>query len=276
MKLFVIGNPIRHSKSPIIHNLWLKKIKSKIIYEKKLLLEEQLKSMVAQVKNQKCLGFNVTLPFKTKILKFIDYQEENVKKIKAANTIYIEKNKVVGANTDGEGFIKSLKYEVKMNFNNIKVFIIGAGGAARGILLALLKHPIKEVCICNRNIKNARKLKKDFNLHSINNKITLQQWQKKIIAKKYDLIINTTSYGMNLREYLNFNFTELKKRTVVYDLIYNPKETNFLKKAKRCNLKSYNGSGMLVRQAAESFSKWFKKSIVEEDIKEAKRLIDKK
>ena len=276
MKLFVIGNPIKHSKSPIIHNLWLKKIKSKIIYEKKILFEEQLASMVTQVRNQKCLGFNVTLPFKTKILKFLDHYEGNVKKIKAANTIYIDKNKVVGANTDGKGLIKSLKCEVKMSLNNIKVFIIGAGGAARGVLLELLKYPVKEICICNRNIVNARKLKKDLNLYSINCKITLQGWQKKAITRKYDLIINATSYGMNLRECLNFNFDNLKKRTVVYDIIYDPIETNFLKKAKKYNLRCYNGSGMLVRQAAESFFKWFKKSVIEEDIKEAKRLIDKR
>jgi len=276
MKLFVLGNPIKHSKSPIIHNLWLKKINKEIIYEKKLLSEKQLGSMINMIRRGECLGFNITLPYKTKILKFLDYYEENVKQIGAANTVYVKGNKIMGANTDGEGFVSSLKHEVKMNLNNIKVFVIGAGGASRGILLELLKYPIKEICICNRNVMNAKKLKKNLSLYSLNCKITLQKWQRKKILRKYDLVINTTSFGMKLRENLNFNFCALRKRTVVYDLIYNPIETNFLKKAKKLNLRSYNGVGMLVRQAAESFARWFNKRVSEKDINEVKRIILKK
>ena len=276
MKLFVLGNPIKHSKSPIIHNLWLKKINKKIIYEKKLLSEKQLGPMINMIRKGECLGFNVTLPFKTKILKFLDYYEENVKQIGAANTVYVKGNKIMGANTDGKGFVSSLRHEVKMNLNNIKVFAIGAGGASRGILLELLKHPIKEICICNRNVMNAKKLKKNLSLYSLNCKITLQKWQRKKILRKYDLVINTTSFGMKLRENLNFNFCALRKRTVVYDLIYNPNETNFLKKAKKSKLRSYNGVGMLVRQAAESFTRWFNEEVSEKDINEVKRVILKK
>lgn len=184
MKLYVIGNPIKHSKSPSIHNFWLKKYNPKVIYEKKLLLEKHLNSIVIQVRKGECLGFNVTLPFKTKILRHLDCYEENVEKMKAANTIYIKQDKIIGANTDGMGFAKSLKYEVKMNLNNTRIFIIGAGGAARGILLELIKKPIKEICICNRSVINARKLQKDLNLCSINCQVTLQKWQKKNNIKK--------------------------------------------------------------------------------------------
>ena len=276
MKLFVLGNPIKHSKSPIIHNFWLRKINKKIVYEKKLLLEKQLGPTINMIRKGECLGFNVTLPFKTKILKFLDYYEENVKEIGAANTVYVNGNKIMGANTDGKGFVSSLKHEVKMNLNNIKVFVIGAGGASRGILLELLKYPIKEICICNRNVMNAKKLKKNLSFYSFNCKITLQKWQRKKILRKYNLVINTTSFGMNLRENLNFNFCALRKRTVVYDLIYNPIETNFLKRAKKLNLRSYNGVGMLVRQAAESFARWFNKEVSEKDINEVKRIILKK
>ncbi len=276
MKLFVVGNPIKHSKSPIIHNIWLKKRNRKIVYEKKLLSEKQLGLMIDMIRKGECLGFNITLPFKTKILKFIDYYEENVKQIGAANTVYLKGNKVIGANTDGKGFVSSLKNEVRMNLNDKKVFVIGAGGASRGILLELLKYPVKEICICNRNFTNAKKLKKNISFYSLNCKITLQRWQRKKILRKYDLIINTTSFGMNLRENLNFNFRALRKRTVVYDLIYNPNETNFLKKAKKSNLRSYNGVGMLVRQAAESFARWFNEEVSEKDINEVKRVILKK
>lgn len=276
MKIFVVGNPIKHSKSPKIHNLWLKKNKINMVYEKKLLSENQLESMVNKIRKRECLGLNITLPFKTKILKFLDYYEDNVKHIKAVNTVYLKKNKVVGANTDGKGFVSSLKHEVRLNLNNLKIFVIGAGGASRGILLELLKYPIKEICICNRNLLNAKKLKKDLCFCSYNCKITLHKWQKKKISRKYNLVINTTSVGMKLREELNFNFFALRKKTVVYDLIYNPLETNFLKNAKRLNLRKYNGTGMLVRQAAESFARWFNKKISEKDINEAKRIILKK
>ena len=276
MKLFVVGNPIKHSKSPIIHNLWLRKRKRKIVYEKKLLSEKQLSLMISMIRKGECLGFNITLPFKTKILKFLDYYEGNVKHIGAANTVYLKGNKIIGANTDGMGFVSSLKHEVKMNLRDKKVFVIGAGGAARGILLELLKYPIKEICICNRNLINAKKLKKNLSFYSPNCKITLQRWQRKKISRKYDLVINTTSFGMSLRENLNFNFSALRRRTVVYDLIYNPIETNFLKKAKKSNLRSYNGLGMLVRQAAESFTRWFNETVPEKDINEVKRIILKK
>ena len=276
MKLFVVGNPIKHSKSPIIHNIWLKKRNRKIVYEKKLLSEKQLGLMIDMIRKGECLGFNITLPFKTKILKFIDYYEENVKQIGAANTVYLKGNKVIGANTDGKGFVSSLKNEVRMNLNDKKVFVIGAGGASRGILLELLKYPVKEICICNRNFTNAKKLKKNISFYSLNCKITLQRWQRKKISRKYDLVINTTSFGMSLRENLNFNFCALKKRTVVYDLIYSPNETIFLKKAKKSNLRSYNGVGMLVRQAAESFARWFNEEVSEKDINEVKRVILKK
>ena len=276
MKLFVVGNPIKHSKSPIIHNIWLKKRNRKIVYEKKLLSEKQLGPMINMIRKGECLGFNITLPFKTKILKFIDYYEENVKQIGAANTVYLKGNKVIGANTDGKGFVSSLKNEVRMNLNDKKVFVIGAGGASRGILLELLKYPVKEICICNRNFTNAKKLKKILSFYSLNCKITLQRWQRKKISRKYDLVINTTSFGMSLRENLNFNFCALKKRTVVYDLIYSPNETIFLKKAKKSNLRSYNGVGMLVRQAAESFARWFNEEVSEKDINEVKRIILKK
>ena len=276
MKLFVVGNPIKHSKSPIIHNLWLRKRNRRIVYEKKLLSEKQLRPMINMIRKGECLGFNITLPFKTKILKFLDHYEENVKQIGAANTVYLKENKIIGANTDGKGFVSSLKHEVKMNLNDKKVFVIGAGGASRGILLELLKYPVKEICICNRNLINAKKLKKILSFYSLNCKITLQRWQRKKILRKYDLVINTTSFGMNLRENLNFDFCALRKRTVVYDLIYNPKETNFLKSAKKSNLRSYNGVGMLVRQAAESFARWFNEEVSEKDINEVKRIILKK
>lgn len=276
MKLFVVGNPIKHSKSPLIHSLWLKKVKQKVTYEKKLLSKEQLGSMVEKIRKHECLGLNVTLPFKTKILKFLDYYDDNVKKIKAVNTVYVKQEKIIGANTDGKGLVDSLKYEAKINLNNLKIFVIGAGGAARGILVELLKHPIREICICNRNYRNAMKLKNNLCLYSFNCKITLQNWQKKKISRKYDLVINTSSFGMNLRENLSFNLFSLRKKTVVYDLIYNPKETNFLKRAKKLKLKYYNGVGMLVRQAAESFALWFNKRVCDKDIEEAKRIILKK
>ena len=120
MKLFVVGNPIKHSKSPIIHNLWLRKSKREIVYEKKFLSEKQLGPMINMVRKGECLGFNITLPFKTKILKFLDDYEGNVKQIGAANTVYLKGNKIIGANTDGKGFVSSLKHEVKMSLNDKK------------------------------------------------------------------------------------------------------------------------------------------------------------
>lgn len=273
MKLLVIGNPIKHSKSPLIQNFWLKNRKLNFIYEKKLVREKDLEMIISKIRCNEVKGINITLPFKSMITKYCDDIEDNAFYTGAVNTLYKKENKIIGANTDGLGFLKALKDESKVVFDNAKIFIVGAGGAARGILFEIIKKPISEITIINRTIEKSIQLKKDLN--KINNNIIIktQIWQNNMVPPDYNLIINSSSFGMQKKEDLEINIAKIKKNSVICDIIYNPSETKFLRRAKKMKLQVINGSGMLIHQAAESFRRWFGINISNEEILEAKKLI---
>ena len=273
MKLLVIGKPIKHSKSPIIHNYWIKEKKLNYEYDKKLVEERDLESIILGIKHNKIKGANITLPYKRLITKYCDEIEDNALITGAVNTLYKKKNKIIGANTDGLGFFNSLREESSIMFNNVKIFIIGSGGAARGILFEMIKKPVSEITIINRTIEKSLQLKKELNELNKNIQIKTQKWTNKVVPSDYNLIINSSSYGMQQNEDLNINFSKIKKNSIVCDIIYNPPETLFLKKAKKEKFQIINGLGMLVHQAAESFNRWFNLNITDKEILEAKKLI---
>lgn len=273
MKLLVIGNPIKHSKSPLIHNYWLKRKKLNYLYEKKLAKISDLQNIVLDLKNDKLKGINITLPFKNEIIKYCDKVEDNARNTGAINTLYKKNNKIIGANTDGIGFLNSLKIHTKITFDNLKVFVIGAGGSARGILFEIIKEPIAEITIFNRTEEKSIQLKKDLNSIYKTKLIKIQNWKKRIIPTGYNLIVNTTSYGMKKGENLNIDLSNIEEKSIVCDIIYDPEETVFLKKAKIMNYHIINGSNMLVHQAAESFKRWFNMTVTKEEMLKAKKLI---
>ena len=276
MKLLVIGNPVEHSKSPLIHNCWLKGRKLDFIYDKKLVKEDDLGNIISEIKLNKIKGVNITLPYKTLITKYCDEIEDNAVNTGAINTLYKKGDKLVGANTDGPGFCNALKEESQIAFKNAKIFIVGAGGATRGILFEIIKKPISEITIINRTIDKSLQLKKELNQLNKNTLIKTQIWTNKTVPPDYNLVINSSSYGMQLDEDLDINFSKIKKNSIICDIIYNPQETSFLKRAKKEEFKIINGLGMLVHQASESFQRWFNISLTNEEILEVKALITSK
>ena len=270
-KLFVIGNPIKHSQSPLIHNYWINKYSINAKYEKKELQTNELPAIIKQLKLGKIKGFNVTLPFKKKVFELVDIIDETARKSLAVNTIYIKNGKVVGTNTDGIGFLESLKKDLAFKLRpKANIFCIGAGGAAYGIISELIKLKPNRILISNRTESSALKLKNHFTGYS-KLIIDIKPWGFQP-DEQTDLLINTSTYGMNSSDTLCFNLDLLSKKTFVYDIIYNPRTTALLEKASCKGIQHSNGMYMLIRQAAESFRKWFGVNLSKEDIIGAKKL----
>ena len=258
-KYLVIGNPIEHSLSPQIHNHWMKKYQlGDSIYEKKNVETKDLKQIVEDIRNDKIAGVNVTVPFKKLIIPHLDEMDKVAEVTQSVNTLHKVKNKVIGYNTDSLGFLKTINNYYGLTNNQIKTyptkrdfFILGAGGVTSSIidsLQYLIGKSQGMIWVSNRTKKNADQLKKLFP------KIKLVEWGKKPPVF-CDIIINTTSVGLKKNDNLNIDLNT-DKRTLFYDLIYNPKETNFLKDARIRGNKTMNGQMMFLNQAKIAFNIW--------------------
>jgi len=245
-KFLVIGNPIEHSLSPKLHNYWIKSNNIDAIYEKKKLDEDELGDTVLQIKQKKIEGVNVTVPFKKTIIPFLDELTVEAKSTQSVNTLYLKDNKVIGHNTDIIGFETSIK---KSNFNivNKEVLILGAGGVAPSIIFALKKMDVSKIKISNRTKEKAENLKKLFK------NIEIIEWGE---TPNFDVIINATSIGLKKDDYINLDFSLISKNNLFYDVIYNPRETNFLKTGKSLGNTILNGKMMFIYQALSAFNIW--------------------
>ena len=245
-KFLVIGNPIEHSLSPILHNYWIKKNTLNAVYNKKKLDLSDLENLIKDVKEKKIDGINVTVPFKNSIIPFLDKLSEEAKKTQSVNTIYLKDKMVVGHNTDIEGFelaIKSTNYDLIGK----KVLLLGAGGVSSSIIVALKNMQVNKIFLSNRTHFKAQNLKKNFN------ELEIVEWGK---IPDFDMIINATSLGLNNDDIIDLDYTKIGADKFFYDIIYNPPETSFLKLAKEKGNKTENGIKMFVYQAQASFKIW--------------------
>ena len=245
-KFLVIGNPIEHSLSPELHNYWIKNNGIDAIYEKQKLNENELEQIISKVKDKKINGVNVTVPFKKKVIPYLDELSFEAQSTQSVNTIYLKDNKVVGHNTDIFGFETSIK-KSDYNLNNKEVLILGAGGVVSSIIFALIKMKVSKIKICNRTKEKAENLKKFYkNLEII-------KWGE---VSNFDMIINATSLGLKKEDNLNLDFSSISGNKFFYDVIYNPSETNFLKTGRELGSKTLNGKLMFVYQAFSAFTIW--------------------
>ncbi len=249
--LGIIGNPINHSLSPIIHNFWLKQYKIKGNYTKFLISEDKLKDAIIGIKGLNIKGINVTIPHKERVIKYLDKIDVHAKKLGAVNTIINKKGQLLGTNTDGQGFISALEKKHKDLRKYNPVLIIGAGGAAKAIVGALVNEGIKEIRIMNRTKARAEMIMKRYN------EVVFAEWLDSESWADVRLIVNTTCLGMVGFPDLKIKLRNTKNKPVIYDIVYNPLETSLIKEAKDNNLLIINGLGMLVGQAKESFNLWF-------------------
>ena len=244
-KYFVIGNPINHSLSPKLHNHWLKQNNINAVYEKIKLEENEIENFFHEIKNQEINGCNVTVPFKKTVIPFLDKLSSEAEHTQSVNTICFHNDKLVGHNTDIDGFqkaINSLDFKVK----DKKIFILGAGGVVPSLIFALNKMEVSEITISNRTNKKAEDLKIQFN------KINTVSWGE---VPDFDMIINATSLGLN-NETIDLNTSKIGRGKFFYDVVYNPNETNFLKLGKKLGNQIENGKLMFIYQAFEAFKLW--------------------
>ena len=245
-KFFVIGNPIDHSLSPKLHTYWIEKGNIKAMYEKKKLSDNELKNFIQKIKDKEIQGINITTPFKKSVIPYLDGLTVSAKKTQSVNTVYFENDKIMGHNTDIEGFTNSIKHS-NFNVSNKKIFILGAGGVVSSIILALKNMNASRISVSNRSLSKVDDLKVLFE------DIDVVDWGN---LDDFDMIINATSLGLNKTDEIKLDFSKNIKNKFFYDLIYNPKMTNFLKLGKELGNKIENGKMMFIYQAAAAFEIW--------------------
>ena len=245
-KYLVIGNPIEHSLSPKLHNYWIKENNINAIYEKKQTKKDDIEKIINDIKKEKIKGVNVTVPFKKDVVPFLDQLTSLADQTKSVNTIYKKNNKIIGDNTDVGGFelaLRHINYDVK----NKKIFILGAGGVTYSIILALKRLGASKITLSNRTKEKTIDLKKMYpNLNILN-------WGE---ISDFDMIINATSLGLKNEDQINLNYSDIGSGKLFYDVIYNPKNTNFLLNAKKHGNQIENGKMMFIYQAQLSFKIW--------------------
>ena len=253
-KLFgVLGNPIGHSMSPLIHNDAFEKHSIDGVYLPFCVEDNGLQQAVEGLKALGAGGFNVTVPFKSRILPYIDVLDDFAKEVGAVNTVVIKEGQLHGYNTDGPGFVKGL-LTLTNQLENKKVLIIGAGGAARGIYFALAKTGVAKLDLANRTVSTAEQLLADYRGTVHSNAISLGEAEGSL--GQYDIIIQTTSVGLADDNALPLSLKELNKHAIVCDIIYNPLQTRILKEAKERGNPIQNGVDMFVYQGALAFELW--------------------
>jgi shikimate dehydrogenase len=248
-KLFaILGYPVKHSFSPQMHNKWFEKEKLNCAY---LAFEPDmlnLKKTIESLKILKFSGFNITLPYKVAAMEYIDILDKAAKKIGSINTIAAKNGKLYGYNTDYLGFTRDLLSK-KINLKDKNALIIGAGGAAKAVAYALKTLKAKNIYISNRTLTKSEYLAKTFKIKSVDMSKVVD------ILPEIDLLVNSSSCGMEKDDILPFNACEVKNTLTIYDLIYS-KTTPFVKFAKDNGLKIFTGEGMLARQGACAFEIW--------------------
>jgi len=244
-KYLVIGNPIKHSLSPQLHNYWIKKNNIDAVYEREKLENSDLENLVLKVKNKKINGVNVTVPFKKEVIPYLDLLSPEAKTTKSVNTIYLQGNNIIGHNTDIGGFELAIK-DIKYDLNGKRILILGAGGVVPSLIFALKRMKVLEITLSNRTRTKAKDLSNLFD------NLTIVDWGE---IPNFDMIINATSLGLNNNDEFNLDFSKLKNK-FFYDVIYNPKDTNFLKIARKFGNRTENGKKMFIYQAAEAFKIW--------------------
>ncbi len=253
-KLFaIIGNPIAHSLSPILHKYWFKKYNIHADYTPLSAEEKDLKNIVKRIRDGELSGINVTLPYKQKIISLVDKVINDARHTNSVNTIYLdETNNIVGENTDVFGIQAAYLKELN-DAENKKALVIGAGGVSPSVIFSLEKSKIKNISIINRTYDKSLFLKKKFSY------LNILKWNLlKEKIKEFDVIINATSLGLKNKSDFEFNFEGVKPNAIYIDTIYNPLATKSVKYLKGQNIKTFNGLDMLIYQGQKSFYLWNK------------------
>lgn len=251
----VIGNPIKHSLSPHIHAIFAKEAGLDMTYEPILSSLDQFKLTIHELIKKNISGANVTLPFKKEAYIIANIHSQEAVIAEACNTLEFKDNVIIGHNTDGIGLVRDLEHNLQINLSHKKILLIGAGGAAEGVLYSLLEKTPSELMLTNRTIEKSNMMYKKMNTHANFFGVLLNVAEvKKLSPHYFDVIINATSASLNDTD-LGMNDDVFHDKCLAYDMVYG-KETPFIRQAKSQHAKTSDGLGMLVEQAAEAFFIW--------------------
>jgi len=263
-KLAVIGDPIAHSLSPALQNFLIRHFALPFTYEALQIRQNDLPEMMQRLRNGEFCGINVTLPHKQTVLSFLDELDATAQKIGAVNTIVVEAGRLIGHNTDVCGFSRSLE-TAGIAVANRKAFVLGAGGAARAVIFALLQANVGQIMVCNRNAERAATLITAFATHAATNQLQCVPWSGRadwINKNEVNLLINATRVGMHPHDdespLPDHVFTD---QMAVADLVYNPVQTRFLRAANSAGAKIVSGLGMLIYQGVAAMELWCRKQL---------------
>lgn len=255
----LLGKPLTFSFSPKMHNTTFKSMDLNYYYFSIEVDNENLEDVIKGIRHMNYAGFNVTKPNKVKVLKYLDEIDDLASKIGAVNTVKIVDGKLIGYNTDGEGYVESLRHELGFEPDGKIVTILGAGGAGRAIAFTLANYGAKKIYILNRTIENSQKVAEEVNAN-INNcaeYIHLSDDNLKACIDKSDIIINATGVGMSPHiDRTPFSKELLYPDIIVSDITYNPLKTKLLEEAEEVGCRIHNGVGMLIYQGAKAFELW--------------------
>jgi len=251
----VIGNPIHHSLSPQIHATFAKDAGLHIHYEAVLSPLDQFKHTVKTLITKKLSGANVTLPFKKEAYQLASSHSNYARIAETVNTLEFKQGQIIGHNTDGIGLVRDLEKNLHVNLEGMKILLVGAGGAAQGVIYSMLEKKPFELTLTNRTIERSNAIKNKMNEYaqSFNADLNVVEIAK-LPYEYFDVIINATSASLSDDD-LNIDNKVFHEGSLAYDMMYG-KETPFIKQAQSQNASTSNGLGMLVEQAAEAFYIW--------------------
>ena len=261
----VVGHPVKHSRSPIIHGYWLEQFGINGRYDRYDVKPEDFSHFVKTLSEQGLQGVNVTIPHKEAAVLALDEATDRARRLKAANTLWFENGKLWGDNTDSIGFLANLDQgHPGWDINAKSALILGAGGAARAIIAGLQERNIEKITIVNRTRERAEELA----LMS-GGQVAVAEWSKlSFQLESADLVVNTTSLGMSGQPDLDLSLDPLGKNALVTDIVYVPLETNLLKQARLRGNPVVDGLGMLLHQAVPGFEHWFgKRPVVTDELR---------
>lgn len=251
-QFYVIGNPIAHSKSPIIHRHFAEQTGIELEYQQHLVELDDFENEINRLQSANCFGANITLPFKERAYACCKDVSARAKLSKAVNTLFFTDNGIIGDNTDGAGLVADLLFHM-VDIEGKRILIVGAGGAARGVIPALLEQNPTAITVANRTIEKAYAIVSECEDPKLSaSALTVE-------GSDFDIVINATSSSVN-GSLPGLSLSALENATCVYDMFYSNQQTSFLNWAadhtKSPNAKLIDGLGMLIEQAAESFYLW--------------------
>jgi len=258
----IFGDPVEHTVSPAMHNAAFVALGIDMVYVPFHVRSKpagSLRAAVGALKAMEIRGINVTIPHKEKVIRYLDEVDEHAKEIGAVNVIVNREGLLTGYNTDGAGYLLSLREDTGFIPKEKKIIILGAGGGARAVVHSILGGHPSSVVIANRTIKRAESLAKEFSekFKGVDVRaIHLKRNTVKEYCRDADLIVNTTSLGMAGKGRLDVDADPLPQNAVVSDIVYTPLKTELLKSAEARGLKTHNGLSMLIRQGVLTFELW--------------------